>query len=351
MNNRSEAITRLPATDPAGTGAVPSMAPPSDPSSTRARLERLLTNQVAGPFLALFVAVAVFTATTSTFFTAPNLSLMLQQSVVVGTLALGQTLIVLVAGIDLANGAIMVLGTVIIARYATDGDVFLALLLGLVACAVLGAVNGAIVAKWKLPPFIVTLGMLTILTAVARLFTNSQSYPVAHGVLTWLGTGPTIGRFTITMGMIFWILLTVALSYALSGTAWGVHVYSVGDAPNAARLNGVKVGRVIFSVYAVAGVIYAIAAWQSMGRTPIADPSAFQTANLDSITAVVIGGTSLFGGRGGVIGTLIGTLIVVVLQNGLTQAGIDSLYQQIATGILVIVAVLVDQIIRRKERS
>ncbi|MGC3956254.1 MAG: hypothetical protein QM804_18765 [Propionicimonas sp.] len=136
----------------------------------------------------------------------------------------------------------------------------------------------------------------------------------------------------------------------MSRTAWGTHVYAVGDSPNAAKLNGIKVDRVLLSVYVVAGVVYAIGAWLAMGRTPIADPSAYQTANLDSITAVVIGGTSLFGGRGGVVGTLVGTLIVVVLQNGLTQAGINSLYQQIATGALVVVAVLVDQIIRRKDR-
>ena len=147
-----------------------------------------------------------------------------------------------------------------------------------------------------------------------------------------------------------WLVLTATMAYALTRTRWGTHVYAVGDAPNAARLNGVKVNRVLFSVYVVAGLVYALAAWQTLGRTPIADPSAYQMGNLDSITAVVIGGTSLFGGRGGVIGTLIGTLIVVVLQNGLTQAGIDSLYQQIATGALVIVAVLVDQFVRRKER-
>ncbi|MDF2441923.1 MAG: fructose transport system permease protein [Subtercola sp.] len=332
-----------------GPGSGPIENRPS--SAARSQLTALLTHQVAGPLLALVVAVIVFSVVTNTFLTAPNVSLMLQQSVVVGTLAIGQTLVILTSGIDLANGAIMVLGTVVIAKFATDGNVVLALLAGVLVCVAVGSVSGIIVARWKLPPFIVTLGMLTILAAAARLFTNSQTYPVQSGLLTWLGTGPTLGRFTITFGMILWLLLTVGVGYALTRTAWGVHVYAVGDAPAAAKLNGIKVGRVIFSVYVAAAVIYALAAWQSMGRTPIADPSAFQTANLDSITAVVIGGTSLFGGRGGVVGTLIGTLIVIVLQNGLTQAGIDSLYQQIATGALVIVAVLVDQLIRRKERT
>lgn len=320
----------------------------STPALARAR--GFLGTQVAGPLAALLVAIVVFSVTTDTFLSAPNFSLMLQQSVVIGTLAIGQTLIILTSGIDLANGAIMVLGTVVVARTALDGNVGLGLLLGLFTCAVAGALNGAIVARWKLPPFIVTLGTLTVLTATARLMTDSQSIPVARGVLTLMGQGFTVAGFTVSWGVLTWLGLTVGFGYALSRTAWGTHVYAVGDSPNAAKLNGIKVDRVLLSVYVVAGVVYAIGAWLAMGRTPIADPSAYQTANLDSITAVVIGGTSLFGGRGGVVGTLVGTLIVVVLQNGLTQAGINSLYQQIATGALVVVAVLVDQIIRRKDR-
>ena len=156
---------------------------------------------------------------------------------------------------------------------------------------------------------------------------------------------------SITYGSILWVVLTIVLSYALNQTAWGVRVYAIGNSPSAARLNGVNVTRVVFSVYALAGVFYALAGWQALGRTPIADPSGYQIANLDSITAVVIGGTSLFGGRGGVAGTFIGALIVVVLKNGLTQAGIDSLYQQIATGILVILAVAADQYLFRGQRA
>jgi fructose transport system permease protein len=315
------------------------------------RLGHIFSHQVAGAAVALVVAIIVFTIGTDTFFTASNFSLMLQQSVVIGTLALGQTLVILTSGIDLANGAIMVLGTVVIAQVALDGNVIVGLLLGMVVCALGGALNGWISAYLKLPPFIVTLGTFTVLTAIARLMTNSQSISIERGVLTVLGQGFSVAGFTVTWGMLLWLAMTGLLTYVLSRTAWGTRVYAVGDAPAAAKLNGVNVRRVLFSVYVVAGLIYAVAAWQSLGRTPIADPSAYQTANLDSITAVVIGGTSLFGGRGGVVGTLVGTLIVVVLQNGLTQAGIDSLYQQVATGTLVIVAVLLDQLVRGKGKS
>jgi fructose transport system permease protein len=142
----------------------------------------------------------------------------------------------------------------------------------------------------------------------------------------------------------------LALWYSLSRTAWGKHVYAVGGNPEAARLTGIKVQRVVLSVYVATGLIAFVGAWAALGRIPNADPNAFQNANLESITAVVIGGTSLFGGRGGVLGTLVGTLIVGVLRNGLTLAGVDNLYQNIATGTLVILAVTVDQAIRRRSR-
>ena len=139
--------------------------------------------------------------------------------------------------------------------------------------------------------------------------------------------------------------------YALTQTAGGRHVYAVGGSPEAARLSGIKSTRVLMSVYILTGVIAALAAWAALGRIPNADPNAYQNANLETITAVVIGGTSLFGGRGGVLGTLVGTLIVGVLRNGLTQAGVDNLYQNIATGVLVILAVALDQFARRRSHD
>ncbi|MBD7918680.1 ABC transporter permease [Cellulomonas sp. Sa3CUA2] len=310
-----------------------------------------MSRQLAGPLAALAVAVVAFSLTTDTFLNPANVSLVLQQSVVIGTLALGQTLIILTAGIDLSAGAIMVLGTVLIARLAGEGNVLVAVLIGFLGCALMGAVNGLVVARWNLPPFIVTLGTLTVIAAATRLYTSSASYPVTSDVLRLLGSGPVVGGAKITYGTMLWLLLALALGYALTQTAWGTRVYAVGDSPHAARLTGIKVSRVLFSVYLVAGLIYAVAALAALGRTPIGDPSGYQTANLDTITAVVIGGTSLFGGRGGVAGTVVGALIVSVLQNGLTQAGIDSLYQQVAVGVLVIAAVGFDQLVRRRNKS
>jgi fructose transport system permease protein len=319
-------------------------------ASLQRPMPNLFAYPMAGPLFALIVIFVVFSLTTSTFMNAANVSLIAQQSVVIGTLALGQTLIILVLGIDLADGAIMVLGTVVAGSIASHGDAAVAMALGFVACVVAASINGLVIARFRLPPFIATLGMFTIIAAAARLYSRSRSFPVTSELLSVLGSGPEFGTVEVTYGTMAWVALTLVLGYALNETAWGVRVYAIGNSPSAARLNGVNVTRVVFSVYVLAGVFYAFAAWQALGRTPIADPSGYQTANLDSITAVVIGGTSLFGGRGGVAGTFVGTLIVVALKNGLTQAGIDSLYQQIATGALVILAVGADQYLGRRHR-
>ncbi len=314
----------------------------------RARMGVMLREPLLGPLGALVIAVIIFSAISDTFLNPQNMSLILQQSVVVGILAVGQTLIILTAGIDLSIGAVAVLGTIVMAQTAGASGPIVALFATFAVCMVLGAINGGLVTVLRLPPFIVTLGTFTAIQAAARLLAGSQTYQVSEGPLTFLGTSFRLGSFSTTYGVIAMLLVYAVVWYALSQTAWGKHVYAVGGNLAASKLSGIKAERNLFSVYVVTGVIAAIGAWAALGRIPNADPNAYQNANLETITAVVIGGTSLFGGRGGVIGTLIGTLIVGVLRNGLTQAGVDSLYQNIATGILVIVAVTVDQFARRR---
>jgi fructose transport system permease protein len=307
-------------------------------------------NPVLGPTAALIVLIVFFSLATSTFASIDNFSFIVQQSIVVATLALGQTLVILTGGIDLANAAIAVFGTLVMTRLTTGHlPSPIALAVGFVACGLVATLSGLLVSRIKLPPFIVTLGMLAVMTAVTNLYSQGTTWPVPSGLLTWLGTSLFLfGRIQFTMGMVLAAVLFLVLWFVLSKTAWGRHVYAVGNDPEAARLTGIHIDRTLISVYAVAGVIYAFAAWMALGRTPTADPNAYQTGNLDSITAVVIGGTSLFGGRGGVVGTVIGALIVAVLRSGLTQMGIDSNYQNLATGVLVIGAVAFDQATRRR---
>jgi fructose transport system permease protein len=328
------------------TGAVAVSRPQDRPTIG----EFFLRAPAVGPALALLVAIVVFSSTTDTFLQLDNLSLVVQQSLVVGTLALGQTLIILTSGIDLSNAAAMVLSTLIMAKLLVSGtSAILALLLGLGAAVVIGGVVGSLVTRINLPPFIVTLGFLTMLTAAAKLFAGGQAIPVPTGLLTWLGTRRYLfGGIPITYGMTVALIMYLVVWYALTKTPWGKHVYAVGNAPESARLSGIKVNRTLLSVYLVAGLIFGMAAWQALGRVPNADPNAFQLGNLDSITAVVLGGTSLFGGRGSVIGTMMGALVVAVLRSGLTQMGVDALYQDVATGALLVAAVAVDRLARRQ---
>jgi fructose transport system permease protein len=312
---------------------------------------RLITTPTFGPLIVLVIFCAVFSLATKTFWAAGNLSLVVQQSVIVGTLAIGQTMIILTAGIDLANGGIAVLGTIIAGRMvAEQQNPFLSLIFALILCTCFGFTAGLLVSRLMLPPFIVTLGLLGIITAITRLTAQGGAFPVNDDLLSWPGNAFAIGDAAITYGMIVMFGLYVLVWYLLNQTAWGRHVYAIGNNREAARLVGIPVQARLLSVYTFAGLLYGIGAWLALGRIPNADPNALQNANLDSITAVVIGGTSLFGGRGSLWGTLIGTLIVSVLRNGLTLTGIDPLWQDLVTGILVISAVALDQISRRRQR-
>jgi fructose transport system permease protein len=320
--------------------------PPPPPPLHR----RLLSGSILGPLAALVIACLFFSLKSDRFLTGGNFSLIIQQVMVVGTLAIGQTLIILTAGIDLANGAIMAFGSIVMAKLAVTSGLppLLAILIGIGVCAAFGVIDGTLVTRVPLPPFIVTLGMLGIATALTHIYSQEQTITGLPPVMTALGQTFTIGDTDVTYGSVVAIGLFLLFGYLLSQTAWGKHVYAVGNNPEAARLTGIPTKRVLLGVYTTAGVVYGIAALLSVARTGVGDPQAGQTDNLDSITAVVLGGTSLFGGRGSVIGTLIGALIVGVIRNGLQLIGVSSVYQTLITGILVILAVSVDQISRRR---
>ncbi|MEP7766017.1 ABC transporter permease [Sanguibacter sp. 25GB23B1] len=303
------------------------------------------------PAVVLLASVIVFGLMNDRFLRPENLSLITQQVAVVGALAVGQTLIILTAGIDLSVGAVMVLSTMVMAQTATANGVpaIPALAVGLLVGLAAGAVNGLLVTRLKLPPFIATLGTLSVFTALTLLYSRGATVRGGElpGLLTWTGESFTVGGVRVTMGVLVMLALYAVVAYALSRTAWGRHVYAVGDDPEAAGLAGISVKRVLLSVYVTAGAVFAVAGWILVGRINAASPNAGTDANLDSITAVVIGGTSLFGGRGAVWGSLLGALIVGVFRNGLSLAGFDQLYQTLAVGVLVIVAVSIDQWIRK----
>ncbi len=368
----------------------------------------LHANPTAAPIMVLALSVAVFAATANNFLTAFNLSLIIQQVTVIGLLGAAQTLIILTAGIDLSVAAIMVLSYMIMARLGVEGGApdVVAVLIGLGAGLACGLFNGALVTRmrmvpvivtagatvalltlaglsviwaapvgvllglaaggaamsgkvpagpsmqFRLPPFIATLGAWSIFAALSLWYSGgqtvrSQSIDAEASLLKVFGLRVEMFGAQFTYGSFLMVLVFVGLWYVLNWTGWGRAVYAIGDDKEAAELSGIRTDRVLLSVYAVSGTLCALAGWAAIGRVGSASPQSFAEGNLDAITAVVIGGTSLFGGRGAVFGTLFGALIVGVFRSGLSLSGFDPLWQSFAVGLLIIVAVALDQWIRR----
>jgi fructose transport system permease protein len=314
------------------------------------------------PLIVLILAIIVFGILLgSKFFSPFALTLILQQVAIVGIVGAAQSLVILTAGIDLSVGAIMVLSSVVMGqftfRYGLPVEVAVAC--GLLCGTLCGFINGWLVAVMRLPPFIVTLGMWQIILATNFLFSanetiRSQEIASEAPLLQFFGTTLTIGAdeagrggANFTYGVVFLVTLVLVLAYVLRETAWGRHVYAVGDDPDAAELSGVQVKRTLISVYMLSGLICAFAGWALIGRIGSVSPTSGQLANIESITAVVIGGISLFGGRGSVLGMLFGALIVGVFTLGLRLLGADAQWTYLLIGLLIIAAVAVDQWIRK----
>ena len=328
-------------------------------SAARSPLERLQHvlhgNPTLVPVIVLLLSVAVFGVIAGErFFSAFNLTLIMQQVSIIGLLAAAQSLIILTAGIDLSVAAVMVLMSVIMGNLGVylGLPTGLAILIGFAGGTAAGFLNGLLVTRLKLPPFIVTLGTWNIFYALNLWLSGAQSIrsqdidAEAPALKLW-GEAFTLCSARITYGSLLMIAVFAALWFILNKTAWGRHVYAVGDDKEAAELAGIRTDRTLVQVYMLAGLVCAIAAWSSVGRIGSISPQAFYEGNLQSITAVVIGGISLFGGRGSILGALFGALIVGVFQSGLKLAGVDVLWQVFAVGWLIIIAVSIDQWIRK----
>ena len=307
------------------------------------------------PLIVMVSSIAIFGFILGEKFFSPfAMTLILQQVAIVGIVGAAQSLVILTAGIDLSVGAIMVLSSVVMGqftfRYGLPAE--FAVFCGFLVGAGCGFVNGWLVAYMRLPPFIVTLGMWQIVLASNFLYSANETIRSADiasqaPLLQFFGNKIKFQGAVFTYGVIAMVLLIILLSYLLNKTAWGRHVYAVGDDPEAAELSGVRTKRTLLSVYVVAGLICALAGWALIGRIGSVSPTAGQFANIESITAVVIGGISLFGGRGSIMGMLFGALIVGVFSLGLRLIGTDPQWTYLLIGVLIISAVAVDQWIRK----
>jgi fructose transport system permease protein len=254
---------------PEGAGAASAVAPRADRLSTRVH-DLLHSNATLGPLIVLVIAVVIFSVVADRFLEARNFSLIVQQVMVVGTLGIAQTLVILTAGIDLSVGAIMVLSSIVMAKVSADHGVpgLPALVIGFGVGTACGLINGMLVTRLRLPPFIVTLGTFNVFFALNLAYSDSATIRGTDmsDLLLWTGNTVDVGDTRITYGSLLMLVLFGVFWWVLKNTAWGRHVYATGDDAEAARLAGVRTNRVLLSVYVVAGLICAVAAWMLIGR-------------------------------------------------------------------------------------
>lgn len=314
-------------------------------------LNRLLGNEgrvwrlvrESGILGALIILVVVGAIISPHFFKTGNLINVIRQIAIVGILGVGMTFVILTSGIDLSVGSIVGLVAVVSASMLRAGIPWpIAVIAGLFVGGLTGALNGFGITKGNLQPFIMTLGMLVIARGVTM--TYSEGYPIKIGEAAesfgWLGAGSFLG-----LPVPVWLLLAVSglAGFTLTYTPFGRHIYAVGDNEEAARLSGINTTLVTFSVYVISGVLAALSSLILVSRLTTGEPLQGTGFELDAIAIVVIGGTSLFGGEGGVRGTLIGAAIVAVLANLLNLVGVSPFSQQIVKGLIIIGAVLLER--------
>ncbi|EJL6547387.1 ribose ABC transporter permease [Vibrio cholerae] len=294
--------------------------------------------------IALLFLVVVVSFLNPNFFTVDNLLNILRQTSVNAIIAVGMTLVILTAGIDLSVGSVLALcGAFAATLVAMEVPVLVAVPTALLAGAALGAISGIIIAKGKVQAFIATLVTMTLLRGVTMVYTDGR--PISTGftdtadTFAWFGTGYALG-----IPVPVWLMVVVFAGawYLLNHTRFGRYVYAVGGNESATRLSGINVDRVKIGVYAICGLLAALAGIIVTSRLSSAQPTAGMGYELDAIAAVVLGGTSLMGGKGRIMGTLIGALIIGFLNNALNLLDVSSYYQMIAKAVVILLAVLVD---------
>ncbi|EGQ8449401.1 MULTISPECIES: ribose ABC transporter permease [Vibrio] len=294
--------------------------------------------------IALIFLIVVVSFLNPNFFTVDNILNILRQTSVNAIIAVGMTLVILTAGIDLSVGSVLALcGAFAASMIALEVPVLVAVPTALLAGAALGAISGIIIAKGKVQAFIATLVTMTLLRGVTMVYTEGR--PISTGftdtadAFAWFGTGYALG---IPVPVWLMVVVFAAAWYLLNHTRFGRYVYALGGNESATRLSGINVDRVKIGVYAICGMLAALAGIIVTSRLSSAQPTAGMGYELDAIAAVVLGGTSLMGGKGRIMGTLIGALIIGFLNNALNLLDVSSYYQMIAKAVVILLAVLVD---------
>ncbi|MFT4012602.1 MAG: ABC transporter permease [Paracoccus sp. (in: a-proteobacteria)] len=306
--------------------------------------------QKYGILMALLLACLVLSLISGNFLTGRNVLNVLRQTSINGVLAIGMTFVILTRGIDLSVGSVVALAGVVAASFATTSSsgfipgapwpAVLALAIGIAVGMGCGAVSGVIVSRFKVPAFVATLGMLSAARGLTLLYSGGRPVPGLSGGFRWIGTGDVLG---IPVPILVLLAVFAGAWFVLSQTRFGRQVYAVGGNPHAAKVSGLPVNRIRLLVYVISGGLAGLAGMILAARTGSALPQAGVAYELDAIAAVVIGGTSLAGGVGRVTGTLVGALLIGVMNNGLDLMGVESYYQQVIKGVLIVAAVMLDQ--------
>ncbi|KGY14126.1 ribose ABC transporter permease [Vibrio tubiashii] len=318
------------------------MSKPTQTTSNKLLSKEWLIEQKS--LIALLFLIVVVSFLNPNFFTVDNILNILRQTSVNAIIAVGMTLVILTAGIDLSVGSVLALcGAFAASLIAMEVPVLIAVPTALVAGAALGAISGIIIAKGKVQAFIATLVTMTLLRGVTMVYTDGR--PISTGftdtadAFAWFGTGYALG---IPVPVWLMVVVFAAAWYLLNHTRFGRYVYALGGNESATRLSGINVDRVKIGVYAICGLLAALAGIIVTSRLSSAQPTAGMGYELDAIAAVVLGGTSLMGGKGRIMGTLIGALIIGFLNNALNLLDVSSYYQMIAKAVVILLAVLVD---------
>lgn len=305
------------------------------------------TLQKLGPLIGLLIIIFILIAASPNFLTVNNILNVFRQVSINALIAFGMTFVILTGGIDLSVGATLALSAALTAGLMNGGmDPLTAIIIGLAAGGAMGAVNGLLVTKARIAPFIATLATMTIYRGFALVYTDGRPITGFESELfTMVGGGYFFG---VPVPVIIMILIFAALYFVLRKTTFGRNIYAIGGNEEATLLSGIKTGRFKVYVYTMTGLLSALAGIILTSRLDSAQANAGVGYELDAIAAVVLGGTSLSGGRGWLVGTLVGALIIGVLNNGLNLLGVSSFYQQVVKGLVILLAVMLD---RKKANS
>lgn len=291
--------------------------------------------------IGLVALCIILSIATPRFFTFSNLFNILRQTSLNAIMAVGMTFVILTAGIDLSVGSILAFSSAVAANMAHSGTpASIAILIGLFVGSLLGLFNGVVITKGKIPPFIATLAMMTMARGATLVYTNSQPITGLGEGFYFIGNG-YIGPFPFPVILV--IMAFLLAHYVLNETRLGRYIYAVGSNEEAAKLTGINTKYIQLVVYIISGFTAALSGIIITSRLNSAPPTAGTGAELDAIAAVVLGGTSLAGGQGTIVGTFIGALIIGVLNNGLNLLNVSSYYQQLAKGAVILIAVLLDK--------